>query len=42
MSTATGEGVDAVLDALLEHYRPPVPKELPEPAEPTADESGQA
>ena len=27
MSTATGEGVDAVLEALMEHYRPPAPAE---------------
>ena len=29
MSTATGEGVDAVLEALMEHYRPPAPAEPP-------------
>lgn len=33
MSTATGEGVDAVLEALMEHYRPPAPREAPVPTE---------
>lgn len=40
MSTATGVGVDEVLEALMEHYRPPTPAE--EPGELSADEAGQA
>ena len=29
MSTATGEGVESVIEALMEHYRPPAPREAP-------------